>query len=204
MTRTIRAAILIGVDLLSWIVAAVAAAMLRYDFVVSGLDPVPVRLSVALGLAMGVIQVIAGLLLNNYSGRNRLGGYADFVNVTLSSLVPSTLASLWLVSTTPRPLAVSVPLIALPTALVSMLVARGLLAGYPRLAGQARSERRGSRARGRIRGRRRRRTTHPIAEPIPSLLVPASRDPGRRPRQGATPDRRRARAWHPAGRGVRR
>lgn len=129
MTRTIRAAILIGADVLSWMVATALAAMLRYDFALNGLDPVPLRLALALGLAMGTIQVAAGLLVHNYSGRNRLGGYADFVSVTISSLVPTTLAFLWLVSTTPRPLAMSIPLIALPTALVLMLVSRGVLRG---------------------------------------------------------------------------
>ena len=129
MTSRIRAAILIAVDLASWIAAAFFATFLRYDVPSQGFEPLPARAMLALGLGLSVLQVLTGLFLHAYSGRNRLGGYADFVTVCISSLIPALVGFTWLSPISSRPIAVSIPLIALPGALVLMLVGRGFLRG---------------------------------------------------------------------------
>ncbi len=129
MTSSRRAAILIAVDISAWIIATIAATFLRYDVPVRGLEPVPMRAMLALGVVLALLQVLTGLLVHAYTGRNRLGGYADFVTVCISSLVPALAGFIWLELISSRPIAISVPLIALPGALVLMLVGRGTLRG---------------------------------------------------------------------------
>lgn len=127
MTSRIRAAILIAVDSTAWIAATVLATLLRYDLPVRGFEPLPlpVRAMLTFGMALATLQVLTGLSLRAYGGRNRLGGYADFVTVCISSLVPALVGFLWLEMVRSRPIAISIPLIALPAALVLMLVGRG-------------------------------------------------------------------------------
>jgi len=129
MTSRIRGAILIAVDLVSWVIATVFATFLRYDVPVRGFEPLPARAMLALGLGLALLQVLTGLFLHAYSGRNRLGGYADFVTVCVSSLIPALVGFIWLSLISSRPIAVSISLIALPGALVLMLVGRGVLRG---------------------------------------------------------------------------
>lgn len=129
MTVRIRAAILIALDAISWLFAILSATLLRYDFPLRGFEPVPARAMLALGLVLAVLQVLTGLAAHVYSGRNRLGGYADFVTVSVSAVVPALLTTLWLIVVTPRPLAASIPLIALPGALILMLIGRAVLRG---------------------------------------------------------------------------
>lgn len=83
MTSRIRAAILIAVDLASWVAATILASFLRYDVPMRGFEPVPARATLVLGLSLALLQVLAGLLLRACSGRNRLGADADFVVVCI-------------------------------------------------------------------------------------------------------------------------
>ncbi len=127
MTSRIRAAVLIAVDLASWVTATLLATLLRYDVPLQGLE-VPSGLTMlVLGLSLGALQILTGLAAQSYSGRNRLGGYADFVTVCVSSLVPALVGAISLGLFDSRPIAVSIPLIALPGAVVLMLVGRGAL-----------------------------------------------------------------------------
>lgn len=127
MTIYRRAAVLMAVDALSWFTAVVAAVLLRYDL---ALREVGLRAVVIVACVAAVLQILSGLAFSVYTGRDRLGSYQGLVSLGLSALPPAILPFLWLTISDPRPLAISVLLIALPLALVMMLAARAVLRAY--------------------------------------------------------------------------
>jgi FlaA1/EpsC-like NDP-sugar epimerase len=126
MTRLRRAAILIAVDASAWAIAVVVAVLLRYDLL---LLTVPLRVVAITAATAATLQVLSGLALHNYSGRHRLCSYPELLTLGLSALPPAVLLFAWLSLADPRPVARSVPLIALPLAIVLMLAARAVLRG---------------------------------------------------------------------------
>lgn len=124
MTARRRAAILIAVDAASWFLAIVAAVLLRYDLSLTGLE---VSSVIAVACAAGILQVLSGVAFSNYSGRHRLGSYQELVRLGLACGPPALILAGWLALATPRPMALSVPVIAMPLALVTELAARAVL-----------------------------------------------------------------------------
>ena len=112
MTTYRRAAILIAVDSLSWFLAVIAAVLLRYDLSLSGLTPKSI-IGVA-GVA-AVLFVLSGFAFSIYSGRHRLGSYQEILTLGLAVWPPAIILFVWLAVSDPRPVALSVPLIALPS-----------------------------------------------------------------------------------------
>ena len=105
----------------------IAAVLLRYDLSLSGLTPKSI-----LGVAVvaAVLFVLSGFAFSIYSGRHRLGSYQEILSLGLAVWPPAMILFVWLAISVPRPVALSVPLIALPLALVSMLAARAVLRAF--------------------------------------------------------------------------
>ena len=127
MTTYRRAAILIAVDALSWFWAVIAAVLLRYDLSLSGVTPKSI---LGVGGVAAVLFVLSGFAFSIYSGRHRLGSYQELLTLGLAVWPPAMILFVWLAISVPRPVALSVPLIALPLALVSMLAARAVLRAF--------------------------------------------------------------------------
>lgn len=127
MGRRSRAFALIAIDLACWVVAILAAVALRYDL---AMPAALARSAAQAGLVAGALFVVAGLALGLYSGRHRLGSYQELRHLAGAVLVPTTALTLWMALSLPRPLALSVPLIAAPIALMAMLAFRGVLRAY--------------------------------------------------------------------------
>ncbi|MGV1003857.1 MAG: polysaccharide biosynthesis protein [Candidatus Nanopelagicales bacterium] len=134
-----RMAVLALIDGLCWMFAVIVATLLRYD----AAPPVATLATAAkLGFAAVVVHAVVGFALELYAGRYRLGSFGDLASLTLASLVPPLLMTAYLGYAYPRPLALSVPGIAWPLAIVAMGSARTLLRivrdRNPRLAGDVR------------------------------------------------------------------
>ena len=122
-----RALALIVIDLACWIAAVLGAVALRYDL---RMPTSLARSAFGLGVVAGALFVATGLAVGLYAGRHRLGSYQELRQLAGATLVPTAALTVWLVLSQPRPLALSVPLIAMPLALVAMLAARGVLRAY--------------------------------------------------------------------------
>jgi FlaA1/EpsC-like NDP-sugar epimerase len=123
-----RAVILVALDAACWIGAIVAATVLRYDLTLRGLDAQTALMGVSLTAA--ALFVLSGFAASLYSGRHRLGSYQELVALGVAVWPPALILFVWLAMATPRPIALSVPLIALPIALGAMLAARAVLRAY--------------------------------------------------------------------------
>ena len=128
MTTYRRAAILIAVDSLSWFLAVIAAVMLRYDLSLSGLTMTSVFGVAALAAVLFVTVRLRLLDLLGAPSARQLPG--DPHPSGLAVWPPTLILFVWLAVADPRPVALSVPLIALPLALVSMLAARAVLRAF--------------------------------------------------------------------------
>ena len=98
MTVRIRAAILIALDATAWLRCPFRdPAALRLP--AAGFEPVPPGQCWPWDWSWRSCRS-DGSAAHVYSGRNRLGGYADFVTVSASAAFPALLTTLWLVVVT--------------------------------------------------------------------------------------------------------
>lgn len=122
-----RALALSLIDAGCWVAAVIVAVALRYDLIM----PAPLhRSAFLLGLAAAALFILTGALVGLYAGRHRLGSYQELRQLAGASLLPTAVLTAWLAISDPRPLALSIPLIAMPLALMTMLTARGVMRAY--------------------------------------------------------------------------
>lgn len=123
-----RTALLVAIDSISWVVAIVVAVLLRYDLHLSGLPAA--RSVLTLAVIASALFALSGFAFSLYSGRHRLGSYQDLVALGLAVWPPTLILFAWLSISAPRPMARSIPLIAMPLALGAMLAARAVLRAW--------------------------------------------------------------------------
>jgi FlaA1/EpsC-like NDP-sugar epimerase len=128
MSRAVRTGMLVGTDAIAWVIATFVAVVLRYDLSMTAMaESADAGL---VGIITAVLFLITAAALGVYSGRHRLGSYQELVPLALSVVPPAVIVSAWLALTEPRPLARSVPIIAMPIALGMMLSARAVVRAW--------------------------------------------------------------------------
>lgn len=128
MRRLMRAAVLMAIDGGAWFGATIAAVLLRYELQLTA--TAALRDMVLLGGLGACLFVLSGSAFGLYWGRHRLGSYQELVAMGLAVWPPTLMLFAWLSLTEPRPLARSIPLIAMPLALGAMLAARTILRAW--------------------------------------------------------------------------
>jgi lipopolysaccharide/colanic/teichoic acid biosynthesis glycosyltransferase len=121
LSWTGRRALLVAHDILAWAAGLTLAAVLRQDFDVSAVD----LYSLAPLIAVAVLaQVVVGGVREAYSGRHSAGSLDDAANVSVAVLIAGMLAFLVNLDGSPTLVPRSVPLLALPIVLVTVVGAR--------------------------------------------------------------------------------
>lgn len=111
-----------GFDAVCWIVALHVAAMLRLDFAIDRMDPVPLVVGAVL-IAAG--QVAIGRMIGLYIHRWQYGTFEELGAATVSAISLSLLSTLVNVLVG-QPLPATVPLLAGPIAICGMTGGRGV------------------------------------------------------------------------------
>ena len=116
-----RGAVLVLLDSCAWLVAVLVATVLRYEMDLSQIDVAPTRHLIVVAI---LAQVVVGGVSQTYRGRHAVGSLDDAVNISgsigITAVVVATINVLVDPTFAPR----SVPLIAVPIALLLAVGAR--------------------------------------------------------------------------------
>jgi FlaA1/EpsC-like NDP-sugar epimerase len=112
------------VDSILWVISIVSSTFLRYEFATTNLDFGNLALFVLLDL---FLLAVIGTYFGLYRGRNLIGGFDEVVNIVKTVSVITAISIIIIFSQgSPRFLALSIPLIMFPFAILFMFGARYL------------------------------------------------------------------------------
>jgi lipopolysaccharide/colanic/teichoic acid biosynthesis glycosyltransferase len=123
----IRRCLLIGWDAVGWAAALLMAAALRGELQVDGIDLGPLMNVIAIAIAA---QLLIGGTLQTYRGRHCAGSVEDAINVTGATVLTGSTVFLIDFFTQPPLVPRSIPLLAIPIAVLHMVGSRVIVRMY--------------------------------------------------------------------------